>query len=77
MNNWIKSIENFVNEAIVLSDSKIVVFTVAVMSAESGLSTFRDNGVLCEEHKIEEVTSIETWHRDSSKVLEFYNQCRP
>jgi NAD-dependent deacetylase len=77
MNNWINSIENFVNEARVRPESKIVVFTGAGMSAESGLSTFRDNGGLWEEHRIEEVASIEAWHRDSSKVLEFYNQCRP
>ena len=76
MNNRIKSIGSFVKEARIRPDSKIVVFTGAGMSAESGLSTFRDNGGLWEEHKIEEVASIEAWHRDSSKVLEFYNQRR-
>lgn len=52
---------------------KIVVLTGAGISAESGISTFRDSGGLWEGHDVMEVASIEGWRNDPEKVLEFYN----
>lgn len=46
------------------------------MSAESGISTFRDSGGLWEQHRIEDVATPEAWQRDPSLVLDFYNQRR-
>jgi len=51
----------------------IVVLTGAGISAESGLSTFRDSGGLWEGFDINEVASIEGWYKNREKVLEFYN----
>lgn len=46
------------------------------MSAESGVSTFRDNNGLWENHRIEEVASPIAWENNAEMVLEFYNQRR-
>ena len=54
----------------------IVVFTGAGMSAESGISTFRDKNGLWENHDIMEVASPEGWQKNPQLVLEFYNQRR-
>jgi len=54
----------------------IVVLTGAGISADSGLSTFRDSGGLWEGYDIEEVASIYGWHKDKEKVLNFYNMRR-
>ena len=54
----------------------IVVFTGAGMSAESGISTFRDKNGLWENHDIMEVASPEGWRKNPKLVLEFYNQRR-
>ena len=55
---------------------KIVVFTGAGMSAESGINTFRDSGGLWEQHRIENVATPEAFQRDPALVLDFYNQRR-
>ena len=55
---------------------KLVVLTGSGISAESGLSTFRDSGGLWEGFDINDVASIDGWYRDPEKVLEFYNQRR-
>ena len=55
---------------------KIVVLTGAGVSAESGVSTFRDSDGLWEQHKVEDVASIEGWYRNPSLVLDFYNARR-
>ncbi len=55
---------------------RLVVFTGAGVSAESGIKTFRDSGGLWEEYRIEDVATPEAWERDQSLVLEFYNQRR-
>ena len=55
---------------------KITVLTGAGVSAESGVSTFRDNDGLWENHKVEDVASIEGWYRNPSVVLDFYNARR-
>lgn len=55
---------------------KIVVLTGAGISAESGISTFRDAGGLWEGHNVEDVASPEGWSRNPELVLDFYNQRR-
>lgn len=55
---------------------KLVVLTGAGMSAESGISTFRDSGGLWEQYKVEDVATPEAWHKDPELVLKFYNQRR-
>ena len=54
----------------------LVVLTGAGVSAESGVSTFRDSDGLWEKHKVEDVASIEGWYRNPSLVLDFYNARR-
>lgn len=55
---------------------KIVVLSGAGISAESGLSTFRDSGGLWEGHNVLDVASPDGWRRNKKLVLEFYNQRR-
>ncbi len=52
---------------------KIVVFTGAGMSADSGLATFRDADGLWAEYRIEEVCTPEALAHDRTKVIGFYN----
>ncbi len=51
----------------------IVVLTGAGVSAESGVRTFRDNGGLWEEHRVEDVATPEAFARDPDLVQRFYN----
>ena len=46
------------------------------MSAESGISTFRDSGGLWEKYAIEDVATPEAWHKNPDLVTDFYNQRR-
>ncbi|HEU4716855.1 MAG TPA: NAD-dependent deacylase, partial [Bacteroidia bacterium] len=55
---------------------RIVVFTGAGVSAESGISTFRDSGGLWEKYDIRDVATPEAWMKNPNLVLEFYNQRR-
>lgn len=55
---------------------KIAVLTGAGVSAESGLSTYRDNNGLWDSYDPMEVASIEGWYRNREKVLNFYNMQR-
>ncbi len=55
---------------------KIVVFSGAGMSAESGISTFRDNNGLWANFKIEEVATPHAWANNPEMVQSFYNQRR-
>ncbi len=55
---------------------KIVVLTGAGISAESGVSTFRDSDGLWRNHRIEEVASPIAWENNRQMVLDFYNQRR-
>lgn len=55
---------------------KIVVLTGAGMSAESGISTFRDSGGLWEKYNIDDVATPNAWQRNPALVLDFYNQRR-
>lgn len=53
-----------------------MVLTGAGISAESGISTFRDANGLWENHDIMEVASIEGYLKNPELVQEFYNQRR-
>lgn len=55
---------------------RIVVFTGAGISAESGIKTFRDAGGLWEEYEIKDVATPEAWARNPDLVTRFYNQRR-
>lgn len=55
---------------------KIVVLTGAGISAESGISTFRDANGLWENHDIMEVASISGYYKNPQLVQEFYNKRR-
>ncbi|MDO9154807.1 MAG: NAD-dependent deacylase [Paludibacter sp.] len=55
---------------------KLVVLTGAGMSAESGISTFRDAGGLWEQHRIEDVATPEAFRKNPELVLRFYNERR-
>lgn len=55
---------------------KVVVLTGAGMSAESGISTFRDANGLWEGHDIMEVASPEGFANNPELVLDFYNKRR-
>lgn len=55
---------------------KIVVFTGAGMSADSGLSTFRDADGLWANYRIEDVCTPEALRRDRATVVNFYNERR-
>ena len=59
-----------------MKKKKIVVFSGAGMSAESGIKTFRDSGGLWEEYKIEDVATFDAWVKNQDLVLDFYNQRR-
>lgn len=52
---------------------KLVVLSGAGISAESGISTFRDADGLWENHRIEDVASPEGFAKNPELVLEFYN----
>ena len=56
--------------------TKIVVFTGAGVSADSGLSTFRDADGLWANYRIEDVCTPEALIRNRSLVIEFYNKRR-
>lgn len=55
---------------------KLVILTGAGISAESGISTFRDSGGLWEGHDVMEVASPAGWRKNPALVLDFYNQRR-
>lgn len=54
----------------------IVILTGAGVSAESGLSTFRDEGGLWEQHRVEDVATPGAFARDPGLVHRFYNMRR-
>jgi NAD-dependent deacetylase len=55
---------------------RVVVFTGAGISAESGIKTFRDAGGLWENYRIEDVATPAAFERNPGLVLDFYNQRR-
>ena len=54
----------------------LVVLTGAGMSAESGISTFRDAGGLWDKYPVMQVASAEGYVRDPELVINFYNERR-
>jgi len=55
---------------------RLVVLSGAGISAESGLSTFRDAGGLWEGHDVYEVATPQGWQKNRQLVLNFYNARR-
>lgn len=55
---------------------KLVVFTGAGISAESGIKTFRDSDGLWEEYNINDVATPQAWDKNKALVLDFYNKRR-
>lgn len=55
---------------------KLVIFSGAGMSAESGISTFRDSNGLWENYAIEDVATPEAWKKNPDLVSTFYNERR-
>lgn len=55
---------------------KIVVFTGAGVSADSGIATFRDADGLWAQHRIEDVCTPEALARNRACVIDFYNTRR-
>ncbi len=56
-----------------MAKKRIAILTGSGISAESGLSTFRDNDGLWEKYRIEEVATPEAWRQNPQMVLDFYN----
>lgn len=54
----------------------LVVLSGAGMSAESGISTFRDAGGLWDKYPVEQVATPEGYARDPELVIRFYNERR-
>ena len=54
----------------------IVILTGAGISAESGIDTFRAEGGLWEQHRVEDVATPEGFARDPELVLRFYDMRR-
>lgn len=52
---------------------RIVVFTGAGVSADSGIATFRDSDGLWANYRIEDVCTPEALQRNRAQVIEFYN----
>lgn len=55
---------------------KIVVLTGAGISAESGISTFRDTNGLWENYNVMDVATHEAWYKNKAMVTRFYNERR-
>lgn len=55
---------------------RLVILTGAGISAESGLGTFRDEGGLWAQHRIEDVATPEAFARNPELVHRFYNARR-
>ena len=54
----------------------IVILTGAGISAESGLATFRSSNGLWNNHKVDDVATIEGFERNPAYVHEFYNELK-
>ena len=55
----------------------IVILTGAGISAESGLATFRDAEGLWNNHRVEDVATVEGFAKNPDYVHQFYNEMRP
>lgn len=56
--------------------AKIIIFSGAGISAESGISTFRDSGGLWERYKIEDICSAGCMQYNREETIDFYNKRR-
>ena len=54
----------------------IIILSGAGISAESGIPTFRDSDGLWNNHRIEEVATIEAYRRNPEAVHDFYNNLK-
>ena len=59
-----------------MEKKRIVVFTGAGVSADSGIATFRDADGLWANYRVEEVCTPEALKNNRAKVIEFYNMRR-
>ncbi len=59
-----------------MNKKKMAVLTGAGVSAESGISTFRDSDGLWENYDVSEVCDISAWPRNPGLMLRFYNERR-
>lgn len=59
-----------------MKHERIVILTGAGISAESGISTFRDQGGLWEHYRLEDVATPEGFRRNPETVQAFYNDRR-
>jgi len=59
-----------------MAKKKLVISTGAGMSAESGISTFRDSGGLWEKYPVMEVASADGFARNPALIHRFYNDRR-
>ena len=57
-------------------DTKVVILTGAGISAESGIKTFRADGGVWENHRIEDVATPLAWERNPNLVWKFYQERR-
>ena len=61
----------------IMGKKKILVFSGAGVSKESGIETFRDSkDSLWNNYRVEDVATADAWRRNRSLVLDFYNQRR-
>jgi len=60
----------------IMEKKKILVFSGAGVSKESGIETFRGDGGLWGSYRVEDVATKDAWRRNRALVLEFYNQRR-
>lgn len=56
---------------------RILILTGAGISAESGLSTFRSENGLWNNHRVEDVATIEAYYKNPDYVHDFYNEMKP
>ena len=56
---------------------RILFLTGAGISAESGLATFRSENGLWNNHRVEDVATIEAYYRNQDYVHDFYNNMKP
>ena len=57
-----------------ISANKIVVFSGAGISAESGIKTFRDHDGLWEKRDPMKIASVEAWENTPEAVIDFHNE---
>lgn len=59
-----------------MNKKKLVIFSGAGISKESGIDTFRDKDGLWKKHDALKLASVEGWNTDPQAVLDFYNARR-